>query len=165
MPKITVNKKTIGDWRFHFFITLSRAFIPAIDPRTHHAPVQAPQIMFKVPCKVQVIEEPKVVNMTRYMPVDDATEGGMPMLRSTGLNMAPPPSPRAPDTQPPMKATVTSLRTTLGENLRSLLLMPLLYLILKYCSQLTCLMASKVIIMQTMTKIALSVKSYHLHFS
>ena len=80
------------------------------------------------------MDEPKVVNMTRYMPVEEATEGGIPMLRSTGLKMATPPRPRAPETHPPMKATVTRRRTTLGENLRSLLLIPLLYLILKYYS-------------------------------
>jgi hypothetical protein len=50
------------------------------------------------------------------------------------LKMATPPRPRAPETHPPMKATVTRRRTTLGENLRSLLLIPLLYLILKYYS-------------------------------
>ena len=127
IPKMTVSKKTIGDWRFHFFITFSRAFMPAMDPSTHHAPVHAAYVVSREPCKVYVTDEPKVVNMTRYMPVDDATEGGMPMLRSTGLKMAPPPRPRAPETQPPMKATVTKRRTTFGENLRSLLLMPLLY--------------------------------------
>ena len=80
------------------------------------------------------MDEPKVVNMTRYMPVEEATEGGMPMLKSTGLKIAPPPSPRAPETQPPTNATVTSLLTMFGENLRSLLQIPLLYLILKYYS-------------------------------
>ena len=78
-----------------------------------------------------MIDEPRVVNMTRYIPVDEETAGGIPILRSTGLKMAPPPRPRAPDTQPPANATVTNLLTMLGENLRSLLLIPLLYLILK----------------------------------
>lgn len=72
--------------------------------------------------------------MTRYIPVEEATEGGIPMLKRTGLKMAPPPKPRAPETQPPIKATVTNLRTTSGENLRSLLQIPLLYLTLKYYS-------------------------------
>lgn len=75
-------------------------------------------------------EEPRVVNITRYIPVEEETEGGMPMLSRTGLKMAPPPRPRAPETQPPMKATVTRRRTMSGENLRSLLQIPLLYLIL-----------------------------------
>jgi len=77
-----------------------------------------------------VIEEPRVVNMTRYMPVDEETAGGIPMLSKTGLKIAPPPRPRAPDTQPPANATVTSLLTMSGENLRSLLQIPLLYLTL-----------------------------------
>jgi hypothetical protein len=75
-----------------------------------------------------------LVKRTRYMPVVDATAGGIPIERSTGLKIEPPPRPNAPETQPPMKATDTSLLTTLGENLRSLLVIPLLYLILKYYS-------------------------------
>jgi hypothetical protein len=49
---MTVSRKTIGDCLFHFFITFSRAFMPAIDPRTHHAPVHAPYTGSKVPYKV-----------------------------------------------------------------------------------------------------------------
>ena len=76
------------------------------------------------------MEEPKVVNITRYMPVEEETAGGIPILNKTGLKIAPPPSPRAPETQPPTNATETKLFTTLGENLRSLLLIPFPYLIL-----------------------------------
>ncbi len=164
IPRMRVSKNTIGDWRFHFFITLSRSFIPAIDPRTHQAPVHAPQRGSNVLYRVYVIDDPKVVNMTRYIPVEDATEGGIPILRSTGLKIAPPPSPRAPDTQPPIKATVTRRRTMLGENFKSLLQNPLLYLILKYCSQLTSLIASNVTTMQIIMKDELSTQSYHKHF-
>ena len=81
-----------------------------------------------------MIEEPRVVNITKYMPVEDVTAGGMPKLKNTGLNIAPPPSPRAPETHPPAKATATSFLTMLGEYLRSLLQIPLLYLTLKFCS-------------------------------
>jgi len=80
------------------------------------------------------MEEPSVVKRTRYIPVEEDTAGGIPMLSKTGLKIAPPPSPRAPETHPPAKATVTSLLTMSGENLRSLLQIPLLYLTLKYCS-------------------------------
>lgn len=68
--------------------------------------------------------------MTRYMPVEEATAGGIPMLRRTGLKIAPPPRPSAPETQPPAKATRTNLLITFGENLRSLLLIPFPYFIL-----------------------------------
>jgi len=74
------------------------------------------------------------VNITKYMPVEDETAGGIPILSRTGLKIAPPPKPRAPLTQPPINATETSLLTTYGENLRSLLQIPCLYFILKYCS-------------------------------
>ena len=67
-----------------------------------------------------MIEEPRVVNITRYILVEEDTAGGIPILSKTGLNIEPPPSPRAPETQPPAKATKTSLLTTSGENLRSL---------------------------------------------
>ena len=39
-PRIPAKRNTIGDYLFHFFITLSRSFIPAIDPRMHQPPVQ-----------------------------------------------------------------------------------------------------------------------------
>ena len=44
-----------------------------------------------------------VENMIMYIPVDDATFVGKPMLSSKGLNIAPPPRPKAPETQPPKK--------------------------------------------------------------
>jgi hypothetical protein len=43
------------------------------------------------------------------MPVAEATVGGRPILNSKGLNITPPPSPNAPDTQPPRKANITRL--------------------------------------------------------
>jgi hypothetical protein len=39
MPRIRAKKNTIGDYLFHFFITFSKRFKPAIDPRMHQAPV------------------------------------------------------------------------------------------------------------------------------
>lgn len=81
-----------------------------------------------------MIEDPIVVNITRYIPVEEDTDGGIPMLSKSGLNMAPPPSPRAPEIHPPAKDARTSFLTMSGENLRSLLQIPLLYLILNFCS-------------------------------
>ena len=72
--------------------------------------------------------------MTKYIPVEEETAGGIPILNITGLNIAPPPSPKAPETHPPTKATETNLLTTGGENFISLLQIPLLYFILKYYS-------------------------------
>ena len=83
---------------------------------------------------MKVIVAPNDVNITRYIPVEPETEGGIPILTKTGLKMAPPPSPNDPEIHPPIKATVTNLLITLKESLRSLLQIPLLYLILKYYS-------------------------------
>lgn len=53
-------------------------------------------------------EEAPVENMIMYIPVAEATLGGTPMLRSRGLKIEPPPSPSAPETQPPKKEKVRS---------------------------------------------------------
>lgn len=45
-----------------------------------------------------------------YMPVEDDTDGGTPILRSRGLKMTPPPRPRAPETHPPIKAKNTNFK-------------------------------------------------------
>ena len=42
IPRMTVRRKTMGDWRFHFFMTFSKSFMPAMEPSTHHVPVHAP---------------------------------------------------------------------------------------------------------------------------
>jgi len=55
-----------------------------------------------------------------YMPVAEDTGGGTPMLRSKGLNIAPPPKPRAPDTHPPIRAKNSSFESVDLVNLRSL---------------------------------------------
>ena len=46
-----------------------------------------------------------------YIPVADDTEGGTPILNNTGLKIAPPPSPRAPETHPPRNPSTVSLVT------------------------------------------------------
>ena len=60
-----------------------------------------------------VRDELKVENIIMYIPVTEATWGGTPMLNSRGLKMTPPPKPRAPEIQPPKKANISSLTTTL----------------------------------------------------
>jgi hypothetical protein len=44
-----------------------------------------------------------------YMPVAELTCGGTPILKSSGLNMLPPPIPSAPDTQPPISEKTINL--------------------------------------------------------
>lgn len=64
--------------------------------------------------------EPVVENIIMYIPVEEETEGGTPMLNKTGLNTAPPPRPRAPETQPPINPKVTIFITLDLSNLMSL---------------------------------------------
>ena len=62
---------------------------------------------------MKMVLEAAVEYKMRYIPVEEDTEGGTPIERSKGLNMTPPPSPRAPDTQPPrMENTMIFVRFT-----------------------------------------------------
>lgn len=72
-----------------------------------------------------------------YIPVAEATEGKIPRLNNRGLNMAPPPSPRAPDINPPRNANVTNLKSIPVCSLRSLGAIPAPTLVLSACSYLT----------------------------
>lgn len=44
----------------------------------------------------------------RYAPVAEATLGGIPKVNKIGLNTTPPPSPKAPATNPPKKPSIKS---------------------------------------------------------
>jgi hypothetical protein len=69
---------------------------------------------------MKITLEPAVENIIMYMPVADETGGGTPMLRSSGLNIAPPPRPNAPETHPPIRAKTRSFVKVCLVNLRSL---------------------------------------------
>ncbi len=79
-----------------------------IDATAHHEPIHNPNGRFNVPNTIYVMLEPAVENMIIYIPVEDATAGGTPMLSNKGLKMAPPPKPSAPETQPPKRAKMTN---------------------------------------------------------
>ena len=81
--------------------------------------------------------EPAVENIIMYIPVEDATAGGIPILSRSGLKIAPPPSPNAPDTQPPKRAKMTNLPTIALSNLTSDLARPLPTFFLSCYSELT----------------------------
>ena len=83
--------------------------------------------------KLELEEEKRIM----YIPVAEATDGKTPRLRRSGLKMAPPPSPKAPDMNPPKKANVTNLRRTKKSNLRSLGAIPAPTRILRAYSFLT----------------------------
>ena len=78
------------------------------------------------------------------MPVEEETEGGTPILSITGLKMAPPPRPSAPDTHPPKNAYIVSLLTTVGTYIKSVSQIPLAYFILSNCSLLAIVRAANV---------------------
>lgn len=50
-----------------------------------HPPIHRPNFILSVPYRIYVKEEPKLVNITIYIAVDDATLGGTPILNITGL--------------------------------------------------------------------------------
>ena len=108
-PSTNVSRKTIGDCLSNFLTTLLRIYSPIIEATAHHPPIQSPYGILSVPKTMYVMLEPAVENMIIYIPVEDATAGGTPMLRSKGLKIAPPPRPRAPETQPPSRAKITNL--------------------------------------------------------
>ena len=66
---------------------------------------------------------------TRYILVADATSAGTPIFNKIGLKMVPPPSPKAPEMKPPIKANNKSFTIDEPLNLISLSMIPLLYLI------------------------------------
>jgi hypothetical protein len=98
-----------------------------------------------------------------YIPVDDATEGGTPILNRSGLKMAPPPKPKAPDTHPPRKANITNFITTDLTNLISLLDIPLLYLTLSLYSWFAVLIPTNVTQKQIPMYIACTNQSRNWH--
>jgi len=55
--------------------------------------------------------EAPVENIIIYIPVAEATCGGTPKLNRRGLKTDPPPMPRAPDIQPPIKENDKSLKS------------------------------------------------------
>jgi hypothetical protein len=83
--------------------------------------------------KLELDEENRIM----YIPVAEATEGKTPRLNKSGLNIAPPPRPSAPDIKPPRKAKVTNLTRTKRSSLRSLGAMPAPTFNFKACSYLT----------------------------
>ena len=112
-----------------------------------------------------MIVVPRDEYITRNVTVEPVTAGGIPKLSKTGLKMTPPPSPKAPAIHPPIRDIANNLLVIVNENLRSLLQIPLLYLILKNYSCFTLLYALNVIPKQATTKTRHMPKSYHSHFS
>ena len=75
-----------------------------------------------------------VEKIIMYIPVALATLGGHPKLSKSGLKIEPPPSPRAPETQPPTNEKVTSLTIGTPVKLISEDASPEPYLTFRSCS-------------------------------
>jgi hypothetical protein len=75
-----------------------------------------------------------VEKIIMYIPVALATLGGHPKLSKSGLKMEPPPSPRAPETHPPIKENATSLAIGAPDKLISEDASPEPYLTFRSCS-------------------------------
>jgi hypothetical protein len=93
---------------------------PRTDPEEHQNPIQRLNYTFNILCTIYIKQELEDENKIIYIPVAEATEGKTPRLRSKGLNIVPPPRPRAPDIKPPKNAKITNLRTTGIVSFRSL---------------------------------------------
>ncbi len=78
--------------------------------------------------------EAKVEYEIMYIDVAEETLGGTPMLKNIGLNIAPPPKPRAPEIHPPIKALKNNFKTTFFSYLRSLSTSPYPSFFFRACS-------------------------------
>ena len=108
--------------------------------------------------------EPADENIIIYIPVDAATVGGTPMLIKSGLKIAPPPKPKAPETSPPIKAKDRSFSKVLLLYLRSLSTSPIPILIFKFYSLFMILTDTQVSIQQRRIKLYSTTQSTVLHF-
>ena len=64
-------------------------------------------------------EEEALEYRIMYIPVAEETLGGTPIDKNTGLKIAPPPRPRDPAANPPMKPNKTKVLQFLSVNLIS----------------------------------------------
>ena len=105
--KLKIN--IIGDCLSYFLTRKLSKTNPIIVPIKHHKLIhrayQTSSIFYIR--KINVVAP--VENIIKYIPVAEETYAGTPILIKTGLKIAPPPSPKAPDIQPPSKASKISL--------------------------------------------------------
>lgn len=108
ITKMKVSKKTRGLCLLSFFMITFNKYMPNKVPIMQKPPTHSPYDMFSSPEMMYVIVEAPVENIIIYIPLAEATFGGTPILNKSGLKIAPPPKPKAPETQPPMKEKPTS---------------------------------------------------------
>lgn len=118
-PWIRSKRRTTRDYLLNLLMTFWRKWSPKIEAKAENAPIQKAYWTLRVPYMIYVKLDTPVENMIIYMLVDEATVGGTPKLRRRGLKIAPPPKPRAPETQPPSIDKSTSWTNTLFSKLIS----------------------------------------------
>mmetsp|Transcript_12568 Transcript_12568/g.17342 ORF Transcript_12568/g.17342 Transcript_12568/m.17342 type:complete len:204 (+) Transcript_12568:313-924(+) len=121
--------------------------------------------MSNCPFKPYTTQDAIFEKLTRYMPVADDTTGGTPRARSAGLKIAPPPRPRAPATQPPIKPINKTLTRVLPFILTSDGTMLTLYFSFRAYS--LALMTTAIQVKRTQISTKMTVMTYSIaeHFS
>ena len=100
---------TSGDCLPSLRMTLSTRDMPATVPMMQNTEAKRPYETLSMSFMMYVNVDAPVAKIIMYMPVDEATLGGTPTESRSGLNIAPPPSPSAPATHPPMIEKVSNL--------------------------------------------------------
>ena len=136
------------------FTTLSVDAIPTIEPRSDHVDTHRAQYKLRQPFRKLTQHVLIVERRTKNIPVEPATFGCTPKVRNAGLQIDPPPRPKAPATNPPTKPIDTRLTSDLPSNPGSPSSQLTLYLILSFCSQELILTDRMVTITQSTTKAA-----------
>lgn len=108
---------------------------------------------------MQVSVDAPVEKIIIYIPVAEETYGGIPKLNNNGLNILPPPIPRAPDIHPPVNAKNKSLNNGNPESGISDEVKPFPYLILSLCSFYCFVIEYTVIIKQNKIKTIIPAQS------
>lgn len=94
---------------FNLFIIIIIKYIPTHEPTMQNVPNQIEYGTFNIPLNRNDTVEAPEAKIIMYIPDAVATEGGTPRLINKGLNIIPPPSPKAPDIHPPRRENNTSL--------------------------------------------------------
>jgi hypothetical protein len=133
-----IRARSNGLYLLRYFISLSMKYIPMHEPIMQNVPSQSEYEIFSSPLnRYETVVAPDA-NIIMYMPDDVATFGGTPRLISKGLNIIPPPNPKAPDIHPPIKENTISFTKVSFVNSISFLF-PLLNLAFNFYSYFICI--------------------------
>ena len=135
-----------------FLTTQSVLIIPANAPRKAQSEIHRPNVTCKQPFTQFIRTELIVEISTKNIPVAPETCGTSPISRKAGLQIEPPPRPKAPAITPPIKPMQINVLIFLPSYLGSVSKQFTLYLILSGYSYLLILIAISVTTTQVVTK-------------